>query len=112
MQRGDGGKDGDLDYFDERVEQGYAVSNSNTGHDSGSEPRASFAFNNRQAEIDFGYRAVHLLATTAKTITRAFYEQPPRYSYFERCFGGRSAGVDGRRNASHTISTVSSSEPR
>ena len=36
------------------------VANSNMGHDSGSEPGASFAFNNRQAEIDFGYRAVHL----------------------------------------------------
>ena len=48
---GDGGKDGDLDFADRRVAQGYAVANSNTGHDNGSEPGASFAFNNRQAEI-------------------------------------------------------------
>ena len=29
-----------------------------TGHDNGAEPGSSFAYNNRQAEIDFGYRAV------------------------------------------------------
>ena len=56
LQWGDGGKDGDLDLADHRVEQGYAVANSNTGHDSGAEPGASFALENREAEIDFGCR--------------------------------------------------------
>ncbi len=98
VQRGDGGKDGDLDFFDDRVEQGYVVANSNTGHDNGSEPRASFAFNNRQAEVDFGYRAVHLLATTAKTVSRAYYGEPPRFSYFEGCSqGGRQALMEAQR---------------
>lgn len=64
---GDGGKDGDLDFADHRVAQGYAVANSNMGHDSGSEPMASFGFNNRQSEIDFSYRAVHLMVNAAKT---------------------------------------------
>ena len=59
LQWGDGGKDGDLDFANHRVAEGYAVTNSNTGHDNGVEPGASFAFNNRQDEIDFGYRAVH-----------------------------------------------------
>ena len=31
---GDGGKDGDLDYADHRVAEGYAVANSNSGHDN------------------------------------------------------------------------------
>ena len=44
---GDGGKDGDLDFADHRLAQGYAVVNSNTGHDMGSEPGASFGWNNR-----------------------------------------------------------------
>ena len=60
LQWGDGGKDGDLDYANHRVAEGYAVTNSNTGHDNGVEPGASFALHNRRAEIDFGYRAVHL----------------------------------------------------
>ena len=35
MKWGDGGKDGDLDFADRRLVEGYAVANSNTGHDSG-----------------------------------------------------------------------------
>ena len=35
LQWGDGGKDGDLDFADHRVAEGYAVTNSNMGHDSG-----------------------------------------------------------------------------
>ncbi len=98
VQRGDGGKDGDLDFFDDRLAQGYVVANSNTGHDSGSEPRASFAFNNRQAEIDFGYRAVHLLANTAKTVIRAYYERNAHHAYFEGCSsGGRQALTEAQR---------------
>ena len=67
---GDGGKDGDLDFADHRVVEGYAVANSNTGHDSGAEPGSSFAYQNRQAEIDFGYRAVHLTTVAGKTLVR------------------------------------------
>ena len=53
LKWGDGGKDGDLDFADRRLVEGYAVANSNTGHDSGAEPGSSFAYDNRQAEIDF-----------------------------------------------------------
>ena len=77
LQWGDGGKDGDLDYADHRVAEGYAVTNSNTGHDNGVEPGASFAFNNRQAEIDFGYRAVHLTVLAGKLLVNQFYKQAP-----------------------------------
>jgi feruloyl esterase len=82
---GDGGKDGDLDFADHRVAEGYAVANSNTGHDNGSEPGASFGFNNRQAEIDFGYRAVHLTVNAAKAAIQAYYDEDPRYTYHEGC---------------------------
>ncbi len=73
LKWGDGLKDGDMDILDDRVAEGYAVANSNTGHDSGAEPGATFAFNNRQAEIDFGYRAVHLTSNAAKTVIEAYY---------------------------------------
>ena len=93
LKWGDGAKDGDLDFADHRVAEGYAVANSNTGHDNGSEPGASFGFNNRQAEIDFGYRAVHLTAKAAKTVIEAYYDQAPEYSYFEGCSTGGMQGL-------------------
>jgi feruloyl esterase len=95
---GDGGKDGDLDFADHRVAQGYAVANSNTGHDNGSEPGASFAFDNRQAEIDFGYRAVQLTVQAAKTVIQGYYGEAPSYSYHEGCStGGRQGLMEAQR---------------
>ncbi|MEE8349144.1 MAG: tannase/feruloyl esterase family alpha/beta hydrolase [Acidobacteriota bacterium] len=95
---GDGAKDGDLDFADHRVAQGYAVANSNTGHDSGSEPGASFGHNNRQAEIDFGYRAVHLTVNAAKTVIAAYYGKEAAYSYHEGCStGGRQGLMEAQR---------------
>ena len=78
LNLGDGGKDGDLDFADHFVAEGYPVANSNTGHDSGAEPGASFGFNNRQAEINFGYRAVHLTVNAAKTVIEAYYGEEAR----------------------------------
>ena len=98
LQWGDGGKDGDLDFANHRVAEGYAVTNSNTGHDNGVEPGASFAFNNRQAEIDFGYRAVHLTVMAGKLLVNEYYNQAPSYSYFEGCSqGGRQGLMEAQR---------------
>ena len=98
LQWGDGGKDGDLDFADHRVAEGYAVTNSNMGHDNGVEPGASFGFNNRQAEIDFGYRAVHLTVMAGKVLVNKFYNKAPEYSYFEGCSqGGRQGLMEAQR---------------
>ena len=98
LKWGDGGKDGDLDFADPRVAEGYAVANSNTGHDSGAEPGSSFGYENRQAEIDFGYRAVHLTTVAGKTLVNSFYGRSPDYAYFEGCStGGRQGLMEAQR---------------
>lgn len=95
---GDGGPDGVLNSANDRVDEGYAVANSNGGHDAGAEPGWSFAFNNRQAEIDYGYRAVHLTATAAKAVIRAYYGKAAGRSYFDGCSaGGRQALMEAQR---------------
>lgn len=98
LQWGDGGKDGDLDFADHRVAEGYAVANSNTGHDNAVEPGSQFGFNNRQAEIDFGYRAVHLTVMAGKALAEHYYRAAPSYSYFEGCStGGRQGLMEAQR---------------
>ncbi len=95
---GDGGKDGDLDFADHRVAEGYAVANTNMGHDSGAEPGSSFGFDNRQSEIDFGYRAVHLTVIAGKELVDQHYGTAPRFSYFEGCStGGREGLMEAQR---------------
>jgi hypothetical protein len=95
---GDSGKDGDLDFADSYVAEGYATANSNMGHDVGSTPGATFAYENLESMIDFGYRAVHLTANASKAVVRGYYRSAPRYTYFEGCStGGREALMEAQR---------------
>ena len=52
------------------------MANSNTGHDAGAEPRATFAHEDLAAVIDFGHRAVHLTAVVSKTIVQRSTDVP------------------------------------
>ena len=88
---GDGGADGDLDSNPLLLQQGYAIVNSNTGHDTGAEPRA-YAFDNERAAKDFSYWAVHTSTAAGKAVVRAHYGQPHEYAYHYGCStGGRQA---------------------
>ncbi len=90
---GDGGHDGDLDLAPHRVAEGYAVANGNMGHDNGSEPGASFAFNDRQAEYMYGSGHIPATVNAARTAIQAYYGEPPAYSYHEGCSTGGRQGL-------------------
>jgi feruloyl esterase len=77
--------------------KGFAVAQTNTGHDAEREPLASFAAS-PQKVVDYAYRAVHLTAVTAKRVARAYYETAPVRSYFDGCStGGRQGLVSAQR---------------
>jgi len=75
------------------LQRRYAVSMTDGGHWSESIFDGRWAYHNRQAEIDFGYRAVHETARVTKSIIEAFYEQQPAFSYFGGCSNGGRQGV-------------------
>jgi feruloyl esterase len=84
----------------EAVGKGFAVALTNTGHDSSKEAGASFVMSNPQKGIDYAYRAVHLTAVTAKSITADYYQKPIKYSYWNSCSnGGRQGLIEAQRYA-------------
>ena len=69
------------------LKQGFAVAQTNTGHDAVREPLGSFAVNSQKL-YDFAFRAIHLTAETAKKIAEGYYGARPSRSYFESCSTG------------------------
>ena len=77
--------------------KGYACIMSDMGHRS-SQIDAEWAYNNLQALVDFGFRSTHVAALAGKFITRVFYGQEPRLSYFLGCStGGRQGLMEAQR---------------
>ena len=73
--------------------EGFAAVYTNTGHDAVAEPLGSFALNNRQKEIDYAFRAVHLSIETAKELVALHYGRPADYSYWLGCSTGGRQGL-------------------
>src|SRR5690606_14656212 len=70
----------------------------NTGHDARKEPGASFVMSNPQKAIDYAWRAVHLTAITAKSITAEHYGRPVMRAYWNSCSnGGRQGLIEAQR---------------
>ncbi len=76
----------------------FATAYTDTGHDRFVKEGATFLYQDLEAEVDFGFRAVHLTTLTAKTIIEAYYGTAARFSYFMGCStGGRQAMVSTQR---------------
>ena len=79
------------------LERGYATVGTDTGHVS-SYVDGSWALNNIERQENFGHRAVHLTAVTAKSIIERYYSRAPEYSYFVGCSrGGGQAMMETQR---------------
>lgn len=101
---GNGGFAGETPEFGPRpmvranaLKQGFATAQTNTGHDAGAEPLASFAAS-YQKRVDYAFRAVHMTAVEAKRLTAAYYGRPAAYSYWDGCStGGRQGLISAQR---------------
>ncbi|MXW17447.1 MAG: tannase/feruloyl esterase family alpha/beta hydrolase [Gemmatimonadetes bacterium] len=72
--------------------RGFATVGTDTGH-RGVGTDASWALNRPDREVNFGHRAVHVTAQTAKTIIRIYYGRDIDYSYFMGCSRGGGQGM-------------------
>ena len=94
MGIGNGGWAGNISYpaMAEGLARGYAVASTDTGH-TGNGGDASFALGHPEKLIDFGYRAVHEMTAAAKAFVKAFYDNTPRFSYWNGCSTGGKQGL-------------------
>jgi feruloyl esterase len=89
---GTGGYAGSTPYarLAQDIGDGFVTAGSNMGHDGGE--NASWTLGHPEKVKDWGLRAHYFVATAAKTLSQAFYDEPVSYSYFEGCSnGGRQA---------------------
>jgi feruloyl esterase len=95
MGVGGGGWSGNINYerLIDGLRQGYAVANTDSGHDNTKPEEAGGRFLPGHPEklIDYGYRAVHLMTLRSKDITTTFYGSAPKHSYF---LGGSRGGYE------------------
>jgi hypothetical protein len=81
----------------ESVNRGYATVGTDTGHESNGIV-ASWAQDDLEAQLNFGYLAVHRTAQVAQAMVRAYYHADPAYSYFVGCSrGGGQAMMESQR---------------
>src|SRR2546423_10697434 len=66
------------------VNRGYATVGTDTGHTSVGVV-ATWAHDDPEAKVNFGFLAVHRTAQVAQAITRAYYAGDISYSYFVGC---------------------------
>ena len=70
------------------VNLGYATVGTDTGHEWMPGHMAGWAYDNMEAQVNFGYVAVHRTAEVAKAIIREYYGSDAKYSYFAGCSRG------------------------
>src|SRR4051794_2337901 len=88
---GNGGLGGEIPYpaLAASIRTGYAAVGTDGGHVGGN---ADFVAGHPEKLVDFGYRAIHEMTVTARTVAAAHYDAAPARAYFNSCStGGRQA---------------------
>lgn len=98
LMGGGGGFVGTIDNQAQRtVDAGYATVGTDTGH-HGDGTDASWALENLERQVNFGYVAVHRTAEVAKAIVRAYFGIEATRNFFVGCSnGGRQALMEAQR---------------
>ncbi len=82
---------------DDVLARNYAVVTTDMGH-SGRPWQTLWAYDNLQAEVDFAYRATHVVTVAAKALIEAYYGRPQSRAYFRGCStGGRQGLIEAQR---------------
>ena len=94
---GNGGMAGVISYaaMGGALRRGYAAASTDTGHvRPGTDGfDASWAIGRPELVEDFGHRSLHRTTENGKTLTGAFYDEAPRYSYYVGCSKGGQQGL-------------------
>lgn len=86
-----------IDKANDALARGYATLATDMGH-AGTILDAGWAYNDREAEIDYAFRATHVVAVAAKQIVRAWSGAVPARAYFRGCStGGRQGLIEAAR---------------
>jgi len=92
---GNGGTAGVISYAAMRtaLTRGYATASTDTGHVSSGSFDSTWALGRPDLVADFGHRGTHVTAVNGKAITRAYYGERPKYSYYVGCSKGGQQGL-------------------
>lgn len=74
------------------VQRGYACVASDTGH-RGTSNDGLWATDNLAAQVDFGFRSIHVVTLAAKAIVTLYYSKKADRSYFAGCSTGGYEGL-------------------
>ena len=97
---GNGGLAGSISYAPmvKPLQQGYATSSTDTGHQRSAVNDGEWALGNYERIVNFADRSTHLLAEADKVILNAYYNAQPAHSYFSGCSqGGHEAMIEAQR---------------
>jgi feruloyl esterase len=97
---GNGGLAGSLIYAPmvKPLQQGYATSSTDTGHEAAVNTDGSWALGNYERVLNFADRGTHLMAEADKVILNAYYNAQPAHAYFNGCSqGGHEAMIEAQR---------------